>query len=177
MAIYDGTQTMVADTHDHCASVVRRTYCIRPRFRRGSLYLLTLLMFSTEEQYSKDLDTVTVVCVITSAIGVYSKCFKHVTGMWPDLLIMLVCVIFLLSVVFPTFARFFTRAWLGLGKAIGAVNSRIILGLIFYLVLTPLALLSRIRGNDPLKLKGNKLKSTFVIRNHKYKKEDLEKMW
>ena len=50
------------------------------------------------------------------------------------------------------------KAWIALGHALGWINSRIILGLIFIVVLQPIAYLMRLTGYDPLRtrLKGEK---------------------
>ena len=49
------------------------------------------------------------------------------------------------------------QAWMKLGHVLGWVNSRIILGLVFIVVLQPIALIMRVFGYDPLrKKKGNK---------------------
>ncbi len=45
------------------------------------------------------------------------------------------------------------KGWMVLGLALGWVNSRIILGLVFLLVLQPIALIMKFVGYDPLKTK------------------------
>ena len=60
------------------------------------------------------------------------------------------------------------RAWMKLGHILGWVNSRIILGLVFLIVLQPIALIMRIFGHDPLKTKKVDQKSYREIKtNHK----------
>ncbi|MDZ4844813.1 MAG: SxtJ family membrane protein [Chitinophagales bacterium] len=67
-------------------------------------------------------------------------------------------------------------AWYKLAQGLGYVNSRIILSLIFFVFLTPLAFLSRLKKGDSLHLKKSE-GSYFITRNHPYAKKDLEKMW
>jgi len=71
------------------------------------------------------------------------------------------------------------RAWLTFGGALGAVNSRIILGAIFYLFLTPIALLARLTRGDFLHLKKREGadRSYWHARNHAYTLEDINKLW
>ena len=71
------------------------------------------------------------------------------------------------------------RAWLKFGGALGAVNSRIILGAVFYLFLTPIALLSRLTRDDFLGLKkrAGADRSYWHARNHAYTAEDIGKLW
>jgi hypothetical protein len=71
------------------------------------------------------------------------------------------------------------RAWLKFGGALGAVNSRIILGAIFYLFLTPIALLARLTRGDFLHLKkrAGADRSYWHARDHAYTAEDIGKLW
>ena len=71
------------------------------------------------------------------------------------------------------------RAWLKFGGLLGAVNSRIILGVIFYLFLTPIALLARLTRGDFLHLKRRTGadRSYWHARNHAYTAEDIGKLW
>ena len=67
-------------------------------------------------------------------------------------------VIFLiLGIINPRLLFYPYQAWMALGNALGWVNSRIILGLVFIVVVQPIALIMRAFGYDPLrKKKGNK---------------------
>ena len=60
------------------------------------------------------------------------------------------------------------RIWMKLGHILGWINSRIILGLVFLLVLQPISLIMRILGHDPLRTKKFDLKTYREIKtNHK----------
>ena len=60
------------------------------------------------------------------------------------------------------------RAWMKLGHILGWVNSRIILGLVFFIVLQPIAFIMKILGHDPLRSKKIDQKSYREIKtNHK----------
>ena len=53
----------------------------------------------------------------------------------------------------PTLLYLPYKVWMKLGHILGWVNSRIILGFVFLIVLQPIALVMRICGHDPLKQK------------------------
>lgn len=79
-------------------------------------------------------------------------------------------------------SRFLTEKihWLftTLTQFIGLVVSKIILTLVFFLLLFPLAWLSRMFSKkDPLQLKKNSSDSYYSVRNHQYTKEDIENPW
>ena len=61
--------------------------------------------------------------------------------------------IVIIGVINPSSLRILYRGWMFLGSSLGWLNSRIILGLIFLLVLQPIAFLMRIFGYDPLGMK------------------------
>lgn len=75
-------------------------------------------------------------------------------------------------------AGLITRAWFGLSHILGAVMSRVIIGLVFFAVLVPLALLRRLFDADPLRLRrGPAGESYFTDIGRAYRARDLEKPW
>ncbi|MCR4319082.1 MAG: SxtJ family membrane protein [Candidatus Brocadiaceae bacterium] len=71
-----------------------------------------------------------------------------------------------------------SRLWLGFSYYIGTVNSKIILTLIFYFFLTPIALLFRLLKKNPLLLRRIKnINSYYIVRNYMPTQKDFEKIW
>jgi hypothetical protein len=64
-------------------------------------------------------------------------------------------------------------AWMKLAEAMGWVMNKVILAIIFYGFLFPLAMLSRLFGNNSMQLK-RKSDTYYHTRNHTYVKKDLE---
>ncbi len=62
--------------------------------------------------------------------------------------------------------------WMGLAKVLGYVNSRILLGFIFFMILTPLAVTRKLFNR---KIKKTKPSSVFFERNHTFIAADFEK--
>ena len=68
----------------------------------------------------------------------------------------------------PYWLLFPYLAWMKLGLILGWFNSRLILGLVFLLVLQPIALIMRVFGHDPLRMKKIEKESYKEIKtNHK----------
>jgi hypothetical protein len=84
--------------------------------------------------------------------------------------------VLLLSAASEKAAVLIERSWLWFGEKIGRINAAILLFLVYYLILTPIAYLSRIGSKDPLQLKAPK-KSNFIFREHKYTADDLRNPW
>ena len=85
-------------------------------------------------------------------------------------------VLLVLNMIWPTLYYFVAKVWLGLSHLLGAVMSRVILTLIFFLVVTPLALLRRALGHDPMRRKQWKSGTGSVLesRDHTYEPEEIE---
>ena len=69
------------------------------------------------------------------------------------------------AVIKPSLLLIPYQAWMRIGHWLGWFNSHIILGLIFVLVLQPMALIMRMFGYDPLRKKWRTDKSYREIRN------------
>ena len=61
--------------------------------------------------------------------------------------------VLLLSFFIPKKLLYFYKIWMKLGYLLGWINSRVILGLIFILVLQPIALMMKCLGYNPLRKK------------------------
>ena len=67
--------------------------------------------------------------------------------------------------------------WLRLALGLGFVMSKVLLSLVYYVFLVPLALLSRLFRKDELQLKAPSQDSLYHTREHLYTPEDFEKGW
>lgn len=85
-------------------------------------------------------------------------------------------VVGLIGLFSPTLGKMVHWGWMQFAKALGFVNSRILLGLVFFVILFPLSLLYRLTNKDHLNLKPGKA-SYFKERNHLFTKKDLENPW
>lgn len=83
----------------------------------------------------------------------------------------------LATLLSPWLARMVAWGWTSLSQAIGFVVSRVLLGVVFFLVLTPIAFVQRILGRDSLQLKRPAKDSSFTERVHAFVAKDLEKPW
>jgi hypothetical protein len=72
---------------------------------------------------------------------------------------------------------FIDKIWFKISFILSLIIPNILLGSIFYLILFPIALLSRLFGNkDPLNLK-NSLKTLFINKNTNFKAKSFEQPW
>ena len=81
-----------------------------------------------------------------------------------------------IGLLIPSLANIVAYAWYKIAEVLGAIMSKLILSIVFYLLLFPISLLSRIFKSDSLKLRPN-YKTMFIHRDHEYTSEDLKNIW
>ena len=70
----------------------------------------------------------------------------------------------LVSLVAPTLLAPLNRLWLKFGALLHSITSPIILGVMFYLIITPIGLIMRLTGKDLLRLKLDRNCPSYWIR-------------
>lgn len=67
--------------------------------------------------------------------------------------------LFVLGAVFPRILFYPNKAWMKLAEGMSFVSTRIILAFVFFLVLTPIGMIKRAMGWDPLRRRSQSLDS------------------
>lgn len=90
--------------------------------------------------------------------------------------LLLALIFVFIGIASPWLAGKISWVWLKFAELLGAVMSKVILGLVFFLFLTPISFLYRLFKNDSLSLK-KKNDSYYTKRDHLYINKDLENTW
>ncbi len=163
MEILDAAKKVLAPAHDPGIAAPRIAHRHRRRIGRCAIYLHPVLM--------KDIKDLKAQLVIVTGFLFLSWLFD---SDWLTNAALLLGLVFLIS---PKLSNAILWFWDKLAHVLGWINTRILLSLVFYVFLFPIALLFRLFTRDPLSLKWNKTSSTFTIRDHKYVSSDLENPW
>jgi len=88
-------------------------------------------------------------------------------------------VLILLGLAIPQFLRQVHYVWMAAAIVMGYIMTRVLLTVVFYLLLTPLGLLMRLFGSDPMRRKIDRTASTYWIarKDPTASKERLEKYY
>jgi Saxitoxin biosynthesis operon protein SxtJ len=86
-------------------------------------------------------------------------------------------IIGVLCIAIPVVGDFIVKIWYKIAEGLGWVNSRILLSIVFYLFLWPIATLYKLTAKNPMQLKRSSEKSVYYERNHQYNQKDLEQIW
>ena len=80
------------------------------------------------------------------------------------------------SILFPNILKLPYKIWIKIGLILGWINSKIVLGIVFFFILIPISIIMKFFKYDPLNKKqfSNKLTYREIISNHKV---DLTKIF
>lgn len=95
----------------------------------------------------------------------------------PKKIYLLVALLFVfIGVASPYLAGKISWLWLKFAELLGAVMSKIILSVVYFVFLVPIAIIYRLTKKNPLFLKRQK--DTYYIRRNKlYSPKDIENIW
>ena len=82
----------------------------------------------------------------------------------------------ILDMVWPSVFKPAAKLWFGLSHILGTVMSMVLLGVVFFVVVTPIGLLRRALRKDSMQLGGFKkgMGSVFRVRDHLFSSQDIE---
>lgn len=156
---------MVACSIDSYFIINRDSDCFWRWFGSWSIYLFIVLM---KLKISKA--WVTILVLVTGLLVIYF--FYHFKS-----LLYVAITILTLSFLSKFLREKIAWAWMKFAEILGFVNGKIILTLIYFLLLTPIAFIYRLSGKNNLNLKKRNAGSYFTDRNHEYNRDDLENVW
>lgn len=98
--------------------------------------------------------------------------FSRATPIWP---LVIAVILLLQAFTYPSSLIPVQMLWMRIGAVLGWVNTRIILGVLFFLLLTPIGWLQRIRGKLNYQIGFDKNKASYkTYRNQPLTAKDLE---
>lgn len=110
--------------------------------------------------------------VISTGLVIAYFFFPHVA------LLYVAATIGIIGAFIDSIAKWIHWVWYKIAEIMGGVMSKVLLSIVFFVFLFPLALLSRLFNKDGLQLtkKGSK-ESYWTERNHAFEGKDLKDMW
>ena len=96
-------------------------------------------------------------------------------GLWPitkgesiNLILSLISLVFLiLGILNSKILTPLNKIWVKFGEILGLFVAPIVMGIIYFLILTPISILVRIFGKDLLKIKFSNKVNSYWIKRHK----------
>ncbi len=108
--------------------------------------------------------------VIATGLLIFYIIYRH------EILLYAAVTMGVTGVFIKPLASLIAKGWYLLGELMGFVISKVILTVVFYLFLAPIAFLHNLFNKDTLRLKKSD-KSFWTDRNYDYKSGDLKNIW
>jgi hypothetical protein len=162
---------VVAFADDHCVAFDRRPHRNDKWVSNCPFHIYIVLgasMLNKEQVRIQDLETIG---VLSAVLLFFYLLFKF------QLLFYCALAMLLIGLFVKPLARIISAGWLFFAEGLGAFNSKLILSLVFFLFLTPLAFTFRLFTKNPLMIRREDCSSFYSERDHTYLPIDLEKMW
>jgi len=86
-------------------------------------------------------------------------------------------IVGILGIISNKAAQAIDFLWMKLAKVLSFIVPNVLLSIVFYLFLFPIAILSKIFGNKTALQLKNKNETLWINKNAQIKKESFEKMW
>ena len=80
--------------------------------------------------------------------------------LWALVIAVLMCT---LGLVYPPILRPVYKAWMAVGEGLGWVNTRIVLGVLFYGLIVPIGIMLRVTHKDPMRRKFDPEAASYRI--------------
>ena len=103
--------------------------------------------------------------VVFSLAGIYGHFVKGWSSGVVIALFAASLIVAVVSLVAPALLAPFNKAWFKLGLLLGKIVSPLVLGLIFFVLLTPVGVIGRLLGRDELRLKKAPVTSWWIDRS------------
>lgn len=94
-----------------------------------------------------------------------------------NILLYTILFIGITSIASKKISLFYEYIWFGIAYILGLFIPNILLSIIYFLILTPIAFVYKIFNNDPLMLNHKEYKSYFVNAEYDFTKSNFEKIW
>ncbi len=98
--------------------------------------------------------------------------FNHELPFWPWIV---AGVLWIWALLLPVSLLPVYRGWMTFGSVMGWINTRIILGIMFYVMFMPVGFIMRLMGNDPMARKIDKFQTTYRVTHAHPKKDHVER--
>lgn len=96
----------------------------------------------------------------------------HASPLWPWIV---AAALWLTALIWPAALSYLHRGWTRLGLALGWVNTRVILTLLFTLTIVPLGLLMRLFGRDRMARRRDPSRTTYRVPSRRRPDKDMER--
>lgn len=109
-------------------------------------------------------------------VAIFGLFFPWLLGLdWPAWPWAIAAALWSLALVHPPWLRRIYRAWMRFGLLASRVVTPLVLGIVFFGMILPMALMWRLRGNDPMRRAFDPQQKSYRVQSTKSPREKLER--
>ena len=94
---------------------------------------------------------------------------------WPLWPWIVAAVFWSLALILPSWLRWIYRGWMRFGLLASRVMTPLVLGIVFFVMITPMAMIMRLMGKDPLRRALDRNQESYRVQSTKSPDEKLER--
>jgi large-conductance mechanosensitive channel len=91
--------------------------------------------------------------------------YKAVSTILAGALLFVAALFLIITIVSPSLLVPLNRAWFSLGILLGKIVNPLVLGVVFFIVITPVAMVMRLAGRDALRMRKKSVNSYWIERS------------
>lgn len=111
-----------------------------------------------------------------AVVGIFGLFFPWLLELdWPVWPWVIAALFWSLALIHPLWLRRVYRAWMRFGLLASRVMTPLVLGIVFFVMISPVALVRRIRGNDPMQRAFDPNQKSYRVQSRKSPREKLER--
>ena len=111
-----------------------------------------------------------------AVVVIFGLFFPWILGLeWPAWPWVIAAALWALALVQPLWLRWIYRAWMRFGLLASRVMTPLVLGVVFFGMILPMALVWRLRGKDPMHRALDPGENSYRVQSTKSPKEKLER--
>ena len=94
---------------------------------------------------------------------------------WPAWPWVIAAPLWLLALVYPLWLRWIYRAWMRFGLLASRAMTPLVLGIVFFVMISPMAMVRRLMGKDPMHRALDPNQKSYRVQSAKSPREKLER--
>ena len=98
--------------------------------------------------------------------------FSHKLPLWPWII---AGVLWVWALIMPSSLSFVYKGWMAVGHVLGWINTRIILGIMFFILFLPAGIILKLLGKDPMARKLDKSLNSYRVTHKRPDRNHVEK--
>jgi len=111
-----------------------------------------------------------------AVVALFGLFFPWMLGLdWPAWPWVIAAPLWLLALVRPFWLRWTYRAWMRFGLLASRVTTPLLLGMVFFVMISPMAMVRRLRGKDPMQRSFDTDQDSYRVRSTRSPRERLER--